>query len=131
MSDLNAYWLLQRATTHLDNANSELNRPSQDIVAFSVCQQSKGIIADFMRSFLLLHGKHVINVSDLESLRQQCGQIDPRFTKLDLGCMSCHPARAEGDSKYCLDIERVKSCANIADQVKDLVDDSFRKKENR
>lgn len=130
MSDLNAYWYLQRANSQLENANKELNRPSEDIVAFSVCHQSKEIIADLMRSFLLLHGVNSPASTDLESLRRSCSDIEPKFASLNLNCMSCHPAKTENDKQYCMDIAQVKSCVNIADEVKDLVDASFRKKED-
>ncbi len=129
MSDLNAYWFLHRANSQLENANAELNRPSDDIVTFSVCHRSKGIIADFFRSFLLLHGVQNKNTENLESLRCACATIDLRFSDLELRLMDCHPTKTDDDHNYCLDINRVKSCIQIADDVKNLVDESFRKKE--
>lgn len=131
MSDLNAYWFLQRAHDHLDNANAELNRPARDIVTFSVCHQSKGIMTDFFRSFLLLHGVNLPAATDLEALRLRCAEIDSRFSTLDLSCMSCHPAKTEHTTAYCTDLDKVKNCIHIADEVKALVDESFRRKEER
>ena len=129
MSDLNAYWLLQRAHSHLGTAKDELNRPSEAIVTFSVCQQSKNVLSDFLRSFLLLNGIKTTGLADLESLRMACSLIDTRFEQIDLSCMSCHPTITDGNDHYCLDIERVRKCLDIADQVKKTVDDAFRNKE--
>ena len=130
MSDLNAYWLLQKAAARLDAAGSELNRPSEDVVTISVCQQSKIIIGDLLKAFLLLNGKST-EAADLESMRRSCAAIDKRFEKPDLSCMSCHPTLTRGDEQYCTGLERVQSCMEIANEVKELVDEAFRKKENR
>ena len=131
MSDLNAYWFLQRAASQMENANAELNRPSEDIVTMSVCQLSKDIIADLLRAFLLLHGEMTVKADNLETLRSACATIEPKFNSLNFRSMSCHPTTLNEDKHYCLDHMNVFRCMGIADRVKILVDESFRKKEKK
>ena len=113
--------MFQLAADLLEFVHQELNRPEEDVMTTSVCHQTRGIMADMLSSYLLKNGKDFSAVNDLETLHAMCCQIDPQFAKINLASMRCHPAKITGEKAYCMDIEHVKTCFDIASDVKELV----------
>ncbi|MCX6186763.1 MAG: hypothetical protein NTU43_07175 [Bacteroidetes bacterium] len=111
----------QLASDLLEFVNQELNRPEEDVMTTSVCHQTRGIIIDMLTAYLLLKGKNISAISDLETLHAMCCQLDAKFSKLDFTSMRCHPIKLQGEKAYCMDIEHVRNCFDIANKVKETV----------
>jgi hypothetical protein len=117
----NSNQMFQLAADLLEFVHQELNRPEEDVMTTSVCHQTRGIMADMLSSYLLKNGKDFSAATDLETLHAMCCQIDPQFASIKLDGMRCRPARIIGEKAYCMDIEHVKTCFDIASDVKELV----------
>ena len=117
----NANLLFQQAVERLNYFNEELNRPEEDVVTFSICHQTRGIIADLLGSYLLNHGKEYPTSLNLDSLLKLCSEFDAGMMTLNISAMDCHPGNLSAEKTYCLDIDQVKFCINIANKLKEIV----------
>ncbi|MBX7205564.1 MAG: hypothetical protein K1X81_09085 [Bacteroidia bacterium] len=117
--------LFQQAVARLNFVNEELNRPEEDVMTFSVCHQTRGIMSDLLSSYLLKNGKDISAAPDVDVLQVQCGELDNRFSLLDLTVMHCHPGNTQTKDMYCMDMERVGSCLRMANVLKEMIEGNF------
>ena len=113
--------MFQLAADLLEFVHQELNRPEEDVMTTSVCHQTRGIMADMLSSYLLKNGKDFSAANDLETLHAMCCQLDPAFASIKLDAMRCHPSKIIGEKSYCMDIEHVKGCYNLASDLKEML----------
>lgn len=121
----NANELFQKAVSRLEYVNEELNRPEEDVMTFSVCHQTRGIISDFLSAYLVSKGKDIQSVTDIATLGEMSRALDNQFTAINLESMICHPGKLENEETYCMDLARVRTCLTIANSIKGIVAQSL------
>ena len=112
---------LDQAIRDLRNAESELNRPHEDVVTLSACRSVRNAMRQMMDVYLAANGIQNSNTS-LSAMVELCAGSNPAFSKIDMGNIECKGLNhADCDGKYCLAIENVSCCIAAANQVKDIV----------
>jgi hypothetical protein len=117
--------MLITASERLDIAAEELNRPDEDVMTISVCHQARSILTDLITAYLHAKGKDYRHASDLETLRRLAAETDVRFNTLDLESMICHPTKVEGEPCYCMGVDRVRECLELARTCKGWVEEAL------
>ncbi|TWO33727.1 HEPN domain-containing protein [Seonamhaeicola sediminis] len=120
--DSNADKLFLTAKKKLNEANKELYKPEEDIVAYSVCKNSQYAIDNYLRGFLTKKGIDSSGLETISQLYEACKKTNKNFEKIDLTDFQCiyHTI----DSKYCSEYAKVNSCFATADNL-----DTFLRKE--
>ena len=109
----NAY--LESAAENLKNANSELFRPEEDVVSFSVCKNAQFAIDNYLRGYLFTNKIDASQFETIKELYEQCKKINKGFKKIDLSGFNC--ASSKIDSKYCNEVSKVSHCYTTADNL--------------
>ena len=113
---------LKQAFTELQNAESELNRPHEDVVSLSVCFGARQSLISMLRLFLNVSNSVKNTDSSINDLFNQCVKLDDRFSKIDLSAIRCNEIDHEAcEGKYCLEVNKVGECVAAAKQVKLLL----------
>lgn len=115
--------LYNAAVRKLKEANDELCRPEEDVVAFMVCKNSQTAISNFLKGYLLQKGIQSSDDATIDQLYNQCKEINENFDKIDLKGFDCQASSLE--SRYCSGTEKVSRCFDIADSL-----DAFLREEN-
>ncbi len=115
--------LYSEAVQKLKEANEELCRPEEDVVAYLVCQNSQIAIGKFLKGFLLQNRRTIENEQTIDDLYASCLAINDNFKEIDLAGFDCQASNLE--SRYCSGPGKVSRCFEIADSV-----DAFFRKEN-
>ncbi len=118
----NAHKLFDEAVEKLNVANQELFRPEEDIVSILVCRNAQFAIENFLKGFLVQNDVDVSEYKTIDSLYEQCLQINEKFENVDLSSFNC--TSHELDSNYCDEVTKVSNCYKIADKL-----DSFLRQE--
>ncbi|PCI00043.1 MAG: hypothetical protein COB81_09660 [Flavobacteriaceae bacterium] len=103
----------------LKQANEELFKPEEDIVAYSVCKNSQFSLDNLLRGFLLSNKIDPSQDDSIESLLKKCIKIDAKFEKIDIGMITCSGHKI--DSRYCTGVKTVLACFDAADSVDTLL----------
>ncbi len=118
---------LNLAYRDLQNAESELNRPHEDVVTLSACHSVRNAMRQMLDVYLSAHGIQSSLSPSLNSLVELSAGTNPAFTKIDMGNIECKGLNhSDCDGKYCLAIENVTCCLNAANQVKSIVWSEFK-----
>ena len=117
-----AHKLFKDAYEKLDQANTEISRPEEDIVSYLVCKNAQVAIENYLKGFLFQNGVDASNYSSIDALFEQCRLINNKFEKVKLSTINCKSE--EFSTSYCNDISRVSNCFNIANDL-----DTFLRKE--
>lgn len=115
----NPEYLLSKAQKKIQLAEEELMKPNEDVVSFSICNQSKSAIKILLESYLI---KHNINFNDQEPLAlllERCTIHNPNFKSIDLSSFNCR--NTSNSQNYCDDINKVSNCLSIAKQIEALI----------
>ncbi len=112
--------LIQEADAALRVASQERMRPEEDVVAYSVCQNSRQSIQMYLTSYLLKHGVSADAGSSISDLLARCAAINPEFSKVDVSEIQCRGARVD-KNEYCLAIRQVTNCFEAASEVSRLI----------
>ena len=115
--------LYDTAVQRLKEANDELCRPEEDVVAFMVCKNSQLAIHNFLKAYLLQNNIEVETDARVDEMYNQCKAINASFSKIDLAGFDCQADNLE--SRYCSGTEKVSRCFDIADSL-----DAFLRSEN-
>ena len=115
--------LYETAVQKLKEANDELCRPEEDVVAYMVCRNSQLAIHNFLRAYLLQNEIDVDDEATVDDLYNKCKSINVNFGKIDLAGFDCQADNLE--SRYCSGTEKVSRCFDIADSL-----DAFLRSEN-
>ncbi len=110
---------LQQGSQLLDFAGQELNRAEEDVVTFLACNTIKRGINCYLMAFLQSHGQQPPREMTSEQLREFCIAIDPLFEVIDFTPLDC--SHEEGAANFCLEIDHVQECLDLAHQVRDIV----------
>ncbi|MEG9327167.1 HEPN domain-containing protein [Salinimicrobium catena] len=114
--------LFSEAIKKLQEADSELCRPEEDVVSYLVCKNSQFAIENFLKGYLLNKGIDPQDYESINSLYEQCVAINPKFKDLDLSGFTCKTHAL--DSRSCSGAEKVSKCYKIAGNL-----DAFLRKE--
>ena len=86
--------MLEKADELLLKATTELYKPEEDVVAYSVCRNAYYAIVNYLRSFLNDHGASFQETSNISELLANCRAIDQKFNDLHLAPLY-HPTQSE------------------------------------
>jgi RNase adaptor protein for sRNA GlmZ degradation len=112
--------LMQEADAALDAAARERMRPEQDVVAYSVCHNSRQSIRMHLTSYLLKHGVSADADASITELLNRCAAINPEFSKVDVSEIRCRGDGAD-NAEYCLAVRQVTNCFEAATEVRKLI----------
>jgi len=85
---------LDKAEDFLSRAKSELYKPREDVVSYSVCQNAYYAIVNYLGSFLMDNGVEFQESSNVADLLSSCREIDAKFKDLHLAPLY-HPTQSE------------------------------------
>ncbi len=118
---------LKDAHQDLQNAGTELYRPSDHVVTISVCHHTQDTMKKMMSLYLKTHGITTEANASLEELYDQCYRQNPEFIKADISNIDCKNLDADKlHEKYCLAVENVGCCTNIAHQLRGVIWDELK-----
>ncbi|GAB2775207.1 HEPN domain-containing protein [Salinimicrobium soli] len=115
--------LFDEAVKKLHEANEELCRPEEDVVAHLVCRHSQVAIENFLKAYLLKKGIDLDEYETINSLYYKCIAVNPKFVNVDLEDFTCRGHKFQTQS--CSDSNKVNRCFEIAGQM-----DEFFRQEN-
>ena len=107
--------LYETAIQKLKEANDELCRPAEDVVAFMVCQNSHIAIENYLKGFLIENGYEPGADASVDSLYEQCKAVNRNFEKVNLSGFECEEHQL--DSRFCNGVTNVSRCYDIADNL--------------
>ncbi|PCH75021.1 MAG: hypothetical protein COB98_09525 [Flavobacteriaceae bacterium] len=119
MMKLRSDAFLKEGVKKLKQANEELFKPEEDIVAYSVCKNAQFSLDNLLRGFLLSNNIDPSQEDSIESMLKKCIEIDVKFKKIDVGMMTCSGHKI--DSRYCAELKTVSACFDAADSLDTLL----------
>ena len=112
--EFNATALFDKAVEKLREANDELCRPEEDVVAPVVCKNSQEAILNYLRGYLLTKGITPDEGASIDRLYEKCRSINSHFEKINLSGFECD---VHVESRFCTGAESQSRCFNIADSL--------------
>lgn len=113
---------LKRIADELNQISEELSRPDEDVVTISVCHGARTAIYNLMHIFLQEKSNPAGADSSLDEMLDACIKISNAFSGVDLGNVVCRDMSTQQcEGKYCMSVERVHDCVNVAKQLKGIV----------
>ena len=112
--------LIQEADAALQIASQERMRPEEDVVAYSVCHNSRLSIRLYLAAYLHEHGVDAEAGWSINELLRRCAAVDPDFSKVDVSEIECRGGKGDR-SEYCLAVAQVTNCFEAANEVKKLI----------
>lgn len=113
--------ILERAINELDKLKEEMNRPEEDVVAFSVCNSVRKSISDFLSFYLTINNIDTSGANNLEDMLQLCIGLDDKFMDLDLSEMVCFSDDISISKAHCMELEQLNHSVEAVEKTKDLV----------
>lgn len=107
--------LYEEAVQKLKEANKELCRPEEDVVAQLVCNHAQCAILNYLRGFLMENSIESSPKDSIEKLYEECKIINPHFSEVNLSGFKCNAHKDE--SRFCNDSSRFSRCFDIADSL--------------
>lgn len=121
MEEKNLQQLLKEAESALDQASEEQLRPAEDIVPISICHHSRTSIRMYLLSYLMKKGVKPDGNASIKELLVKCAELDKRFANLDVSEIECRTSKASVNDEYCLSLDKVTNCYEVANHLKKLV----------
>lgn len=113
---------LKRIADELNQISEELSRPDEDVVTISVCHGARTAIYNLMHIYLQEKATPVAENSSLDDMLDACIKLSSTFSGVDLGNVVCRDMSTQQcEGKYCMSVERVHDCVNVARQLKGIV----------
>lgn len=112
--------LIQEAERALQVASRETMRPQEDVVAYSVCHNSRLSIRLYLAGYLQKHGVAAEAEWTIKDLLQRCAAVNPDFGRVDVSEVACREGR-EDRNEYCLAVAQVTNCLGAANEVRKLI----------
>nr|WP_297789586.1 HEPN domain-containing protein [uncultured Allomuricauda sp.] len=109
----------EQADQFLEAAQSELNRPAEDVVPYMVCRSARKSISHYLKGYLLKHGVESNEDDTVEVLLNKCQEINEKFNDFDLS-----PLKFNSDDEYSAEFDEMQNCIDLAAYAKELVDRS-------
>jgi len=107
--------LYETAIQKLKEANDELCRPEEDVVAFMVCQNSHIAIDNYLKGFLIENDIEPDASASVDKLYEQCKAVNRNFEKVNLSGFECEAHQL--DSRFYRGVSNVSRCFDIADSL--------------
>ena len=114
--------LYQEAVQKLKEANNELCRPEEDVVAQLVCNNAQTAISNYLMGFLAENGIESTLDDSISTLYEKCKMINENFSEVHLSGFECNAHKDE--SRFCNESSRFSRCFDIADSL-----DTFMRRE--
>lgn len=105
----------EKAANQLNEANTELYKPKEDVVSFLVCKNSLFAIENYLKGYLVHRGFETKSDETLDHLLERCRLLDSRFNQINIDTIDC--SMDHKNDKFCEDIDKVSSCFNSADSL--------------
>ena len=113
---------LKHAAQDLILAETELNRPHEDVVTLSACQSVRTSMKKMMHLYLTANDINNHDKMSIEELMTACISANESFSGVDISNIECKGmAHEKCEGKYCLSIENVSCCLAAAKELKDIV----------
>ena len=112
--------LIQEADAMLQVASQERMRPAEDVVAYSVCHNSRLSIRLYLAAYLQKHGVAAEANWSINDLLKRCTAVNPDFAKVDVSEIECRGGKG-ALNEYCLAVAQVTNCFEAASEVKKLI----------
>lgn len=112
--ETNATALFDKAIQKLREANDELCRPEEDVVAPVVCKNSQEAILNYLKGYLLTQDVTPDEGANIDELYEKCRSINSSFEKINLSSFECD---VHVESRFCNGSESQSRCYNIADNL--------------
>lgn len=107
----------EQADQFLEAAQSELNRPAEDVVPYMVCRSTRNSISHYLKGFLLKNRTEFDEEDTVEILLNKCQTINSEFNRFDLDAITF-----SSDDEYSAKFDEMKRCIDLAIYTKELVD---------
>ncbi|WP_242156094.1 HEPN domain-containing protein [Aestuariivivens sediminis] len=107
--------LFEKAFKNLTEANKELYRPEEDIIAYSICKNSQMAIMNFLKGYLSKRGVNPDAYKTIDQLFDKCKTLNKNFEKIDLSNLNC--TNHEIDSRYCHEVSKINTCFATANNL--------------
>ena len=107
--------LYEEAVQKLKDANKELCRPEEDVVAQLVCSNAQHAIQNYLKGFLIEKGVDITDDDSIDGLYQQCKAINNNFEEVQLSGFNCKAHKDE--SRFCNESTKFSRCFDIADSL--------------
>ena len=114
--------LYEEAVQKLKEANDELCRPEEDVVAQLVCNNAQNAILNYLKGFLVENGIETNSEDSIDKLYEQCKSINKQFEEVHLSGFDCNSHKDE--SRFCNESTKFSRCFDIADSL-----DTFMRRE--
>jgi hypothetical protein len=111
--------LIKIAEELLIAAEVEKERAEEDVVTHLICTHSRQSLSIFLTGFLLRKNIPFDHPASLETLLEQCKEVDARFDSIDLSLVNCRSQTR--DMAYCLNHGQVDECIRIAKLARSIV----------
>lgn len=118
MQNQNIDVLISEADQLLDIAVEEFQRSKEDVIAYTVCYNSRQSVVNYLASFLINRGESLNEPITMVSLMDQCRSIDGRFDLIDISQIFC--SHGDADEDYCLNLDKVAECLQIVKQIRGM-----------
>lgn len=106
---------IERAHELLEEAENEMFKAEEDLVAMKVCHNARQSINKYLEAFLLHHGVEPSSHDNNEILLQQCKKIQPKFNDISVDSLYCR------HGEFCTDIDKLESCISFAKSIRTVV----------
>ena len=106
----------EQADQYLEAAQSELNRPAEDVVPHMVSSGARHAIHYYLQGFLLTRKVDFSDTDSVDTLLEKCRAIDNKFQGLHLGT-----SKAEEENKFRTKLDEANHLVDIASRAKELV----------
>ena len=106
----------EQADQYLEAAQSELNRPAEDVVPHMVSSSARHAIHYYLQGFLFTRKADFSDTDSVDTLLEKCRAIDSNFHELQLGTLE-----AEEENKYRTKLDEANHLVDIASRAKELV----------
>ena len=113
---------LNKIIADIEAAEEEINRPMEDVVTLSACYKVRNSITEILKLFLDKSSVKYSSSSNLDQLYILCKTTEKEFENIDISKVYCKKENDElcGD-KYCLDVNKVAECINVANELKSVI----------
>ena len=108
--------MISEADRLITQASEEMMRAREDVMAHTVCINSRQSILNYLIFYLQKNGEELQSPITMAGLLDQCRSIDGRFELVDLTPINCRNKTEHSD--YCLDVGTVGACLKIAKQIR-------------
>lgn len=119
--------IFKKAEEDFQRAQNELYRPSSDVETYSACFFSRKSLHHYLYYYYLKYNGPDKDKSPHElsllHMAEYCSKFNDSIAKIDFREMNCCCADVLEEEKvfYCNDAEKVNSCKNISEKVREAL----------